>query len=387
MVPLTRVISLLLALLLLALPAFAQETTWSTNVAALEECGARLAKCKAFLEVSKLVAEDATRLDELSKGTVAAQRAALRIMASQGARTEALRLLLESVDKLVRLEAVGLAANTRQNELAPSIMVMALKAREEEDEQVLLKAILALGRLSHPDATPLLMELIHDPVQKIARAAIEALGRVGGNEEIVAAVGKQARDEGQPSNRRLVAIRGLGYFKDDSAVDILVEFSRSDDVTFRRAAVEALGRTKNRRAVPQLVERLKDEEVLPQLVAALASIGGEKAAAMLYNLSADESRTKEVRFDALCAAGRAGSKRSAAGLIKALSSRQGDERTRAAEALGHMAHEDAMEPLAKRFKKAKGREKTMMLWAIKRTSGEALDTEEQIDEYLKKKEK
>jgi HEAT repeat protein len=387
MLPLTRVAMLLLASLLMALPALAQETTWSTNVAALEDCGAGLAKCQAFLEISKLVSEDAARLDELAKGTVVAQHAALRIMASQGGRAEALHLLVASADKSVRLEAVGLAANTGQSQLAPSIMVMALKAREEGDEQVLLKAVLALGRLRHPDATPLLMELIHDPVQKIARAAIEALGRVGGNEEVVAAVGKQARDAAQPMNRRLVAIQGLGYFKDASAVDILVEFSRSDDVAFRRAAVESLGRTKNRRAVPQLVERLKDDEVLPQLIAALASIGGEKAAAMLYNLSVDETRSKELRFDALCAAGRAGSKRSAAALIKALSSRQEDERTRAAEALGYMGNTDAIEPLAKRFKKAKGKEKTMVLWAIKRASGEALDTEEQIDEYLKKKEK
>lgn len=387
MIQVARVVSLLLTMALLASSASAQEETWSTSVAKLEKCGENLGKCRAFVDVEKGVAENAKRLDELAKGTLLAQRAALRIMASQGARKEALQLLVESTDEGVRLEAVGLAANTGQRALAPTIMVMALKARDEKNEQVLLKALFALGRLSHPDATPLLMELIHDPVQKIARAAIEALGRVGGNNEVVAAVGKQAHDTNLPVGRRLVAIQGLGYFQDPSAVDILVEFSRNEDVSFRRAAIESLGRTKDRRAVPQLVERLKDKEVHPQLIVALASIADEKAAAMLHSLSIDDGLSAETRFDALCAAGKAGSKRSLPALVNALDSRKEDERMRAAEALAYLGDSGALEPLARRFKKSTGKERTMLLWAVKRCSGESLVTEEQIDEFLKKKEK
>lgn len=385
MMHLIRVVSFLFVALLMVSPGAAQETPWSKAVAGLEKCGAALDKCRAYGHVSKLVAEDNARLDDLSRGTLAAQRAALRIMATAGARVEALQLLIGSADESVRLGAVGLAANTRQSELAPTILVMATKAREEGNEQVLLRAVIALGRMSHADATPLLMELIHDPVQKVARAAIEALGRVGGSEEVVAAVGKQARDITQPLNRRLVAIRGLGYFKHGNAVDILVEFSRHEEVVFRLAAVEALGQTGDRRAVPQLLDRLGDKEVLPQLIETLARIGGEKAAAMLYKLSGDETRSKGNRFAALCGAGRAGSKRSLKGLGAALSGSDKERRTRAAEALGYLGHEDAVPFLATRFKKSRGREKTMVVWAIKRCSSESLGSEEEIEEYLKKK--
>jgi hypothetical protein len=377
--------SVSILVLLVALPVLGQETPFDRAVAGLESCKGPLEKCAAFATLEELTRADGKFLDVLAGGSLVAQQSAVKLMARQGMDTKALFRLMESTHREVVLETLGLIANTRQMALAPSVLERARKAHQAGDEQLLLKTLFAIGRLEYGEAAPLLMELIHSDIQKIARAAIEALGRVGGNDEVVGAVVKQARDASLQENRRLAAIRGLGYFKQPVAVDALVEFSRDDNVAYRKAAVLALGTTQDRRAVPQLFERMKDPEVLPELIDALARIGGEKAAAMLYNLAMDETRAGEMRDNALVAAGRAGSQRALPELLKALKSSRSQWRTRAAEAIGYLGDPGAIEALYVAYKKARGSEKTMLHWAIKRCSKEALDTDQQIEDFLKQK--
>jgi HEAT repeat protein len=380
-----RILLTLVATLALSLPLAAQEMDWDRALSGIERCANLRAGCKALDALATHVEKDREKLATLAAGTPKAQAAALAIMARVGGHAGALTKLMEATDVEVRLEAIGLAANTGQKELAPTILELAKVARETGDERTLLKALFAFGRLGYAEATPLLLELVRDPVQKVSRAALEALGRVGGDDGVVDLIVKQTADTSQPIQRRLTAIEGLGYFKNPKATDALIELSRDDDLQVRLAAIEALGQTGDRRAVPPLADRLKEPEVIPVLVVALGRIGGEKAASMLFVIADSEGTDEALRFQALCAAAKAGSKKARPALVKVLSDGQPKEREAAIEALGHLADPKAVRPLFERMKKGSGREKTLAHWAIKRCTGKALETEEQIEEYLKEK--
>lgn len=114
---------------------------------------------------------------------------------------------------------------------------------EDDDADVRMYGILALGQSGRPEAIPALRRALRDPVSNVRTHAIEALGHV------------QAWE----------------------AVPDLLQFVDADDFFEAFPAVEALGRIGDARAVPVLLAHIHDELLGEAVVGALGAIGDARA--------------------------------------------------------------------------------------------------------------
>jgi len=375
-----------MCLLLLAGIARAQEPSpFDKAVAELAACTEKAVdKCPGYKAALGEVENDREKLLQVvEKGGAAGTKAALKMMSRVGGHEGALRTLLGNDSDEIRIGAIGLAANTGMKSLAPDIFKRAQIAREKGPERELLKAVYALGRLKHKEASAFILELTGSPAHKLSRVAAEAVAQLGAEGALEQLLAMARNTELTPRNRK-AAIASLGKMKMPEATKALLKFVEKEESGIRRAALRALGDTGDRSIIPALVDLMEQEEMLPALVETLVRIGGEKSSSMLYTLSQDERKDSAIRFKALCAAGKAGSGRALKPLLAELKSSDPSTRTAAIEALGHLKDPTAVAPLFKLFKKAKGQEKQLAHWSIKMASGEALETEADIRSYLEK---
>jgi HEAT repeat protein len=361
----------------------AQEDPLMKALADLSACKlSALKSCRAYKQVVESVTPDKTLLGTLAAHEAATvQLTALHIMGRQGPDLAALRILLGSTHDLVKLEAVGLVANTGSGELAEPVLRLTEQAYKDKHERMLLKGIFALGRLRHEPSTSFLLELAGDSVQKVSRAAIEAVARIGG-ELVVERLVADAKNKEQTRQRRLTAINNLGYLKAPEATKVLIEYTRIKDEEFRRAALRGLAESGDRRAVGQLVDLHNDPAVRADLIRTLGRLGGEKAGGLLMTFARDETIDAKLRLEALAAAARTGAVKALPLLEEKLKDRDSKVRRVALESLGHLGNKDATISLYAVYKKASGKEKSLAHWAIKRCTGKALETDEQIKDYV-----
>ncbi len=350
---------------------------------ALRTCKqADLRKCPGYADLEKKAATDPALLPALARSEHRnGQMASLRIMEKQGPDAKAISALLDSTDPEVVTQAMTLAGNTGQKELGATILDKTRKAADKGPEEVLLRGIAVLGMLRHEAAMEFLMLQVASPSPRASRAAVQALGKVGG-QGVGDLLAKRARDPALPLAGRKAAISGLGGLKTQDALDVLVDITRNEEGELRKAAVVAIGQTGNREAVPELFEMLRVPGIETELFEALSRLGGEKAGSMLMAAWEDSTRTTEIRFAALCAAGRAGHEKALAPLLPHLSASKFDERRRTIEALAGIPGDGAVTALLERIRKGNAQERELAFWAVKSATGRALDTEKAIQEYL-----
>jgi len=365
-----------------------QDAEWEKLVAGLEKCPKKkVADCSQFPRLLAKAEKDSKVVVRLAEsGGQRQMEAALRIMSRIGSDVGALRLLMDGKPEPVLLEAIGLAANTDRRELSPRILELAEAARRDDRERVLLKAVNALARLRHPEAAGFLLSLAGSDRLKVSRAALKAVAAVGGAEARKLLV-KVANDGSLPLSNRRAAVQGLGHLKDPEATRIMLEMAADGDARLRGEFIAALGYTKDPAVVPQLVEIMRSREYDQQLVVALVGIRGVKASSMLMSIYRDEERTDRVRFLALCGAGRTGAADAFEPLHERVQATSGADRLAALEALGSLRRPEAVKTLYGIYRKAQGREKNVALWAIRNSAGKALDTDEQIEDFIKNREK
>jgi len=380
----------LLLFLVLAFPSagLSQDDSWNRFLGRFEKCKKpSVEQCRKFDDLMAMVEKDRSRLKKLAdSGNPRLETAALRIMGRTAPDAEVLSTLLGSKEPEVRIEAMNLAANTGQTGLGAAILELARKAKENQEQREMLRAVNALGRLGYQEAFPFVLELVGDEHKKVSRVAIQALSAFTGA-EVTQVLSRYATDGTLTARTRIAAIFGLGNLKDPKATELLVTLVRGEEEAVRGPAVKALAQTGDRGVVSELVDLLGDAAVEEPLIFTLGTLGGAKAGSMLMAIYRDEKRGDKTRFDALCGAGRAGADAALEPLLKKVGAGSESTRIEAIQALGYLGSPEAVERIFERFKKGKAREKNMAHWAIRNCSGKALETKEDIEEYLEERNK
>jgi len=378
-----RILTAFLPFLALALLAAAPARAQTPPDQSLRGCKqSDLRKCPGFSDLEKKAETSPTLLLDLARSDHRnGQLASLRIMEKRGPDVAALKALLDSKEADVVTQAMTLAGNTGQKELAPLILVKTRSAAEKGPEEVLLRGIAVLGMLKHDGAADFLTQKVADPSARVSRAAVQALGKVGGTGVLDLLTGR-ARNQALSVSSRKAAIAGLGALKDKDGLAVLVDITRKEEGELRRAALVAIGQTGDREAVPDLFEMLRVPGVEAELFDTLSRLGGEQAGSMLMSAFEDKNRSAEVRFAALCAAGRSGHAPALDPLLPYLSASSFDERRRAIEAVAGIPGDGAVGALLERIRKGNEQERRLAFWAIQSATGKALDTERAVQDYL-----
>lgn len=196
--------------------------------------------------------------------------ACLNIGFAQAGDVDKLIKQLKDEDKEVRIWAV-IALGEIGDAGATEPLIAALK---DKDESVREGAATALGEIGDPRAVDYLSPIaLKDESWNVQRTAIKALDKIGGSRAVepLIAVLKDAAPKHQFRDYRArLAILALGNIGDSRAVDPLVAAMRGhwDDVQPQLEARDALVKIKDLGATWSLIEALKDDD---QYVRALAA--------------------------------------------------------------------------------------------------------------------
>ena len=95
-------------------------------------------------------------------------------------------------------------------------------------------------------------------------------------------------NESELKEVRLLCIDALGSIGKNGSIEALADILREKDVEMKKAAVEALGKSKNPKAVKHLLPMIEDKEVRLVAIWALGNIGDKSAIAGLTNVLDDE---------------------------------------------------------------------------------------------------
>ena len=213
-------------------------------------------------------------------------------------------------------------------------------ARADEDARLSAARTLA-GDESLEVAQPLLGAL-KDESWRVRRAAVEGLSRRAAPDAIAALLAS-VRENHHHLGLLNSALQVLAM-SDVDTLSPLVEFLGDEDADLRTQAALALGEQRDRRAAPALLGALEDADanVRYHAIEALGKLRATEAADALAGIA--ETRDFFLAFPALDALARIGDARVAPRVAPLL----GDEllREAAADVLGQLGDEEAVEPLA-----------------------------------------
>lgn len=198
-------------------------------------------------------------------------------------------------------------------------MIKDLKKRLlEGDEEERRAAVEALGGLREKEAVILLVSALGDQSWRVRKTAEEMLEGFAGEESLVSALIGSLRSEdnaGMRNSAAYVLVR-LGW----SAIPYLIETLKDVDKDIRKFAADILGEIGHREAISPLVDALRDNDdnVRSSAAEALGKIGGaEVVNALVYVLKNTEDDIW-LRYSALEALGKTGSKMPIEPVIKLL---------------------------------------------------------------------
>jgi HEAT repeat protein len=226
-----------------------------------------------------------------------------------------------------------------------------LKALEDPDLEVRVRAALSIGRHHLTEATPRLVALVEDPEPRLRAAAVEAIGLVrgAGSEPDARSLGalERALGDSDPAVRQ-AALVAIGRLDRDRAQAVTVALAArldDDNAGVRQRACDVLGRLGDARAVIPLLARLGDgsRDVRAAALDALGQLGDERAAPAMIRLLADPA--EEVRAQAVQALGRVRARAAVGPLAELVEHGADPMRGRAAFALGQIGGESVVAPL------------------------------------------
>ena len=233
-------------------------------------------------------------------------------------------------------------ARSQGNETAIPALVSVLS---DEDVNVRLAAVEALGNLQDPRAVDALVQALrNDTDARVREAAAESLGEIDSPRAIpglTAALGAE----------RVAAVRAkiawaLGEIDDPRALDALTAAVRDTSVEVRRQVVWAIGEIQSAEGIPALTTAAKDAdaEVRKNAIEGLGEIQDKRALPVLEAALRDAD--VEVRRQAVESIGELEDMKTApAGLLAALRDEDKEVRKAAAESLGNIEDEEAVPAL------------------------------------------
>ena len=292
----------------------------------------------------------------LGHGEIAVRQAAIAALNSIGHADMPARIvaLLDDADAIVRESAVRIAGYFGYRECLGRVLELCADSSEavrraaidhlpffgdDRSLAVLVHALdfdtpvvraaaaTALARLDEDDALPPLIRALADADPWVRYFALRSIGAFGNATASPAVVGVLERD--RAGQVRLAAIDALGRLDPPDLVTILQPLTVSSDADLARAAIRALGLTRDARAQPLLesMGRAADAWRRLEAVAAIGVRGGVEAASTLQWVAAADSEA-EVSGAAIAA-------------LTLIGSRGGDDATAATTALTALTAERA----------------------------------------------
>lgn len=266
---------------------------------------------------------------------------------------EGLVYALKDEDPIIRKEA-SIALKRIGDEGAVEGLIEALNYDDWQDDYPVLTSVRensaeALGNIGDLRALqPLVQSLIMDPDDDVRWKSARALGKLGDPAGVHALI--EALKDGSWTVRGHAA-HALGRIGDETAFDALAEVLNDDDWHVRKYAATAIGKTGGEKAIPLLLKVLNDNDadVSWKAIVALENIG-EASVEPLIDIF--KNGDWHIRGRAAEALGKIGDERAVQPLIHALEGKRKNERNKyirgkAAEALGLIGDERAVQPLIK----------------------------------------
>lgn len=211
----------------------------------------------------------------------------------------ALLVALKDADPAIRLAALEGLTELE----SPSFRdVLLTNIESEPDDRVRASEAMALGKFvllceheEGDEATSdrlrqsLLALLQHDPSAEVRRRALESVGYLAGDREVIRRI-DDAYESGD-HGMRVSALHAMGRQADTRWLDIVHDEFTSDDPELRFEAVTAAGTIGSERSVVELIDRLRDDDIEVQMaaIASLGAIGGRLAVSALRRLTEDDS--------------------------------------------------------------------------------------------------
>lgn len=262
----------------------------------------------------------------------------------------------------VRIHTSGIS-NTRITSREDVIRALR-EALVNEDEDVRLKIVHALGELEDEAAVPVLRRVLSDDESyKVRSLAAWALGEIEAESSVRALI--KALEDDNASVREMAAW-ALGEIESSTAVSALGTVLVNDPaMTVRRKAAWALGEIEDARAVDALGLALTDSdtEVRRKAMWALGEIEDVRAIPALRR--AIESDDQQIRKSAAWAMGEIEDARAIEPLSALLADESTEVRKQAAWALGEIEDHRAVPVLMERFKKeSSANVREMIVWAL-----------------------
>lgn len=231
-------------------------------------------------------------------------------------------------------------------------VIDALKDNRQNTRQT---AAVALGKLGNAIAVEPLVKVLQDSHPAVTHAAILSLGQLGDPsvvDKIIACLENSSDISVQEA-----AVRALGELGEHSAVEAIVtELMHSKTASIREAAATSLGQLGNPRAVKPLIEAMKDPEssVVRAAVIALGELDDDQAVKPLLAAWEQDTQQEAIREAAGVAIGKLDPSLALASSIKKLKHEDLGVRESAAEVLGQMRNDDAVEPLLEALENGPG---------------------------------
>lgn len=203
--------------------------------------------------------------------------------------------------------------------------------------------ISALNSLGHPDMARDVVAWLRDANPRARESAVRIAGYFGFPEAVDALL-ECTRDADE--NVRRAAIENLPYLDDPRALDILMHALKNGTPPVRASAARAFVFVEDKQTLPLLLDALRDEDLWVRYFAA-RSLGHHRFAEAIDALGelARNDSEAPVRMSAIEALGRIGGARVVAILAPLTESRNNDIAREAMNALGKIAHPDALPPL------------------------------------------
>lgn len=258
---------------------------------------------------------------------------------------EPLAAALADTSNVVRYHA-AMTLGALGDRRASPVLVEMVAANVAADNQtfVYMNAPGHLAQLKDPATIQPLMDLLADPRPGVRGSAASALGRLGDQRAVDPVI--KLLDDGAPEVR-LEAIRALGFLQAPPAVDRLTEMLADASADVRAAAADSLGRIGEVRAADALAGLDDDGDFEVRIAAGLALVRLDDARGvpmMSHGLKDDISANRERAATAV-ATSFLKSERLVPPLVEALSDPALRVRLYAADALGHIGGDRAVDAL------------------------------------------
>jgi HEAT repeat protein len=186
-----------------------------------------------------------------------------------------------------------------------------------EDASIRQAAVSALNAVIQPSKSERIIPLLHDPDPNVRESAVKIAGYFGYPE-----AGNALVELSRDSNERVrcAAIEHLPFVEDERAFEVLANAMKEETPNVRAAAARALGNMDAPQAVTQLIAALSDENVWVRYFSAraLGRRGAEESVEALEKVI-EKEEFNHVRIAALDSLGQIGGERVAtivAGLVK-----------------------------------------------------------------------